>query len=340
MNTNFVMNGNVAQYVKDTNAAIIFSNIYYWCLENKTKGVNCHKDNEGNERYWTFDTIKTLTEKFFFLTERQIRTSLEKLETNKLIITGSFNKLAYDRTKWYTVTKEGEALIKSDKNQKYLYDENDKWKCQKCQMEVSEMSNGSDKNDKPIPHNNTNIDTNIDSHNSHSEPTPFDDDTLGSEDSLSVSSSSPSPFDDEPVSQPVASTHSDKPNEEQKPRRSAKGSYPNEYYKTVRNTYMSNYKTLLDTGKLKTPLPNIAIMSVKGTLKKYFDAYGYETILKAVKESVNDDWLIEHGYVFHHIFGERKLLMLINGIKYENKKTVVTNSLVKQSLESDYDGEW
>ena len=141
MNTNFVMNGNVAQYVKDTNAAIIFSNIYYWCLENKTKGVNCHKDNEGNERYWTFDTIKTLTEKFFFLTERQIRTSLEKLETNKLIITGSFNKLAYDRTKWYTVTKEGEALIKSDKNQKYLYDENDKWKCQKCQMEVTKMTN-------------------------------------------------------------------------------------------------------------------------------------------------------------------------------------------------------
>lgn len=172
------------------------------------------------------------------------------------------------------------------------------------------------------------------------------DNLCGSEDSTTVSSSSPepTPFDepnpfDEPVSH-TASTHSDKPNEEQKPKKSAKGSYPNEYYKTVRNTYMSNYKTLLDTGKLKTPLPNIAIMSVKGTLKRCFDAYGYETILKAVKESVNDDWLIEHGYVFHHIFGERKLLMLINGIKYETKKTVVTNSLVKQSLESDYDGEW
>ncbi len=180
----------------------------------------------------------------------------------------------------------------------------------------------------------------------HYNSTPTDN-PCGSEDSTTVSSSSPepTPFDepnpfDEPVSQPVASTHSDKPNEEQKPRKSAKGSYPNEYYKTVLDTYMSNYKTLLDTGKLKTPLPNIAIMSVKGTLKRCFDAYGYETILKAVKESVNDDWLIEHGYVFHHIFGERKLIMLINGIKYETKKTVVTNSLVKQSLESDYDGEW
>ena len=172
----------------------------------------------------------------------------------------------------------------------------------------------------------------------HYNSTPTDN-LCGSEDSTTVSSSSPepTPFDepnpfDEPVSQPVASTHSDKPNGEQKPRRSAKGSYPNEYYKTIFDTYMSNYKTLLDTGKLKTPLPKIAIMSIKGTLKRYFDAYGYETILKAVKESVNDDWLIEHGYVFHHIFGERKLLMLINGIKFEKKNNVVTNSLVRQSL--------
>jgi hypothetical protein len=192
---------------------------------------------------------------------------------------------------------------------------------------------------------NTNKQTITSESTQHYNSTPADN-PCGSEDSTTVSSSSPepTPFDepnpfDEPVSH-TASTHSDKPNGEQKPRRSTKGSYPNEYYKTIFDTYMSNYKTLLDTGKLKTPLPNIAIMSVKGTLKRCFDAYGYETILKAVKESVNDDWLIEHGYVFHHIFGERKLVMLINGIKYETKKTVVTNSLVKQSLESDYDGEW
>lgn len=177
------------------------------------------------------------------------------------------------------------------------------------------------------------------------------DNLCGSEDSTTVSSSSPepNPFDDTPedLTDPfadyvshTASTHSHKANEVQKKKVVTKGSYPNEHYKTVFNTYMTNYKQLIESGRLKPPIPIISLMSVKGTLKKYFDAYGYETILKAVKESVNDDWLIEHGYVFHHIFGERKLVMLINGIKYENKKTVVTNSLVKQSLESDYDGEW
>ena len=182
---------------------------------------------------------------------------------------------------------------------------------------------------------------------SHSEPTPFDDDTpnsTGSEDSLSVSSSSPNPFDDDDIktatsskavdSQPkvTSSTHSAKQNEKAKPK-SSKG-YPNEYYKTVYDTYMSNYRKLIDTGKLKTPLPKLAIMSVKGTLKRVFDAYGYDTILKAVRESVTDDWLIEHGYVFHHIFGEKKLVWLINGIKFENKNNSATNSLVKQSLSS------
>ena len=150
-----------------------------------------------------------------------------------------------------------------------------------------------------------------------------------------------SPFDD--PSEQVATQHSAKPNEEQKKSRSsAKSSFPNEYYKTVFDAYITNYKTLMSTGRLRTPLPKIAIMSVKGTLKKYFTAYGYETILKAVKESVNDDWLVEHGYVFHHIFGERKLLMLINGIKFENKANESKSAYVQRvkSGNINYNEEW
>ncbi len=197
---------------------------------------------------------------------------------------------------------------------------------QKCTPEIRDKSiefkskSLNSSHSEQTSHNDTNNST-------QSEPTPFDE---------------PSPFGDcdSAQSKIVSSSHSAKPSRVKTTKTSAKGSYPNEYYKTVFDAYMTNYKTLMSTGRLRTPLPKIAIMSVKGTLKKYFDAYGYETILKAVKESVNDDWLVEHGYVFHHIFGERKLLMLINGIKFETKKTVVTNSLVKQSLESDYGEEW
>lgn len=189
---------------------------------------------------------------------------------------------------------------------------------------------------------NTNKQTITSESTQHYNSTPTDN-LCGSEDSTSVSSSSPepNPFDDTPedLTDPfadyvshTASTHSHKANGVQKKKVVTKGSYPNEHYKTVFNTYMTNYKQLIESGRLKPPIPIISLMSVKGTLKKYFDAYGYETILKAVKESVNDDWLIEHGYVFHHIFGERKLVMLINGIKFEKKNNVVTNSLVRQSL--------
>ena len=164
---------------------------------------------------------------------------------------------------------------------------------------------------------------------SHSESTPFDDDTSGSEDSLSVSSSSPNPFD-EPKKPAKAQSHSVP---------AAKKTYPKEYYSNALGAYMTNYKTLLDSGKVKSPLPKIAIASTRSVLKKAFDAYGYETILDAIKKSVNDQWLIDKGYDFFNIFGPRKLVMLINNQTIQ-KNTAVTNSLVKQSLNGNYEGDW
>ena len=345
---NFVLNGKVAEYMKSTDAAILFSHIYYWCVENKNKEINCHKDAMGVDRFWTFDTTKTFCKKFFFLSEKQIRNNLARLEEEGLIVTGNFNKSSYDRTKWYSVTEKGEELIRDNSKDIFLYSQKGESIFPKGQMEVPERANGSSQKGEPIPHNNTHNDTNKNTNTNPIPSTPTD--TLcGSERSTNVSPSSPeptpfdepSPFDE--TSEQVATQHSAKPNEEQKKSRSsAKSSFPNEYYKTVFDAYITNYKTLMSTGRLRTPLPKIAIMSIKGTLKKYFTAYGYETILKAVKESVNDDWLVEHGYVFHHIFGERKLLMLINGIKFENKANESKSAYVQRvkSGNINYNEEW
>ena len=185
---------------------------------------------------------------------------------------------------------------------------------------------------------------------SHSEPTPFDDDTpnsLGSEDSLSVSSSSPNPFDDDDIktatssktvdSQPkvTSSISSAKPKKVKTKNQSSakKGSYPREYYNNIISAYNQNYQKLLDTGKVKVPLPRLVPSAIMKKVKQAFDDYGYESVLKAVKESVNDEWLIEQNYKFFNIFGPQKLNMLINGIKFENSNSV-TNSLVRQSLSS------
>lgn len=81
----------------DTNSAIILQNIEFWQFRNK---INNHNFFEG--RYWVYNSVKAWSELFDFLTEKQIRTCLSKLEKHEYLITGNFNKMRSDRTKWYT----------------------------------------------------------------------------------------------------------------------------------------------------------------------------------------------------------------------------------------------
>lgn len=88
------------------NASLLITNIYFWCEHNKTNNINYH---EG--RYWTYNSMKAFSQQFPYLTRRQIEVALKKLEDSGLIITGNFNKVAFDRTKWYTVSEKGIALL-------------------------------------------------------------------------------------------------------------------------------------------------------------------------------------------------------------------------------------
>lgn len=94
----------VAQLV-GVNAAVLFKNIEYWVEKNATNGKNEH-----DGRYWTYNSMKAYEEQFPYLTGNQIRTALTKLEDAGLVITGCFNEIAYDRTKWYTVTEKGYSI--------------------------------------------------------------------------------------------------------------------------------------------------------------------------------------------------------------------------------------
>lgn len=95
----------VAQLV-GTNAALILENIAYWCEHNAANNANLH---DGH--YWTYNSIKAFGELFPYMTVNVIRTALKKLKDNKLILTGNFNKSAYDRTTWYTLTAKAEAML-------------------------------------------------------------------------------------------------------------------------------------------------------------------------------------------------------------------------------------
>ena len=87
------------------NAAIIYQNISWWCERNASKSRNIRGGNA-----WTYNSISTFSKLFQYLSPKQIRTALDRLEVAGLLIVGNFNKDARDRTKWYALSFGGDAF--------------------------------------------------------------------------------------------------------------------------------------------------------------------------------------------------------------------------------------
>lgn len=119
-------------------AAILFQNIAFWCQHSRANNKNFF-----DGRYWTFNTNKAMCELFPYLSSKMIRTALQKLVDEGLIITGNYNKLAYDRTTWYALTEKGESIFLNGKK------------------ELPVGANGIDRSGEPIPDINTDINANI-----------------------------------------------------------------------------------------------------------------------------------------------------------------------------------
>lgn len=116
------------------NAAIIFQNIYYWCEHNRANGRNEH-----DGMFWTYNSRKAFAELFPYLSERQIKTALDKLVEDGLIAVGCFNDDNRDRTLWYAVTKVGYCIL------------------QNRDLQMAEMSNANSENVRPLPDNKPQI---------------------------------------------------------------------------------------------------------------------------------------------------------------------------------------
>lgn len=119
------------------NCAILLANFDYWIAKNRANNVNYY-----DGRYWTYNSKKAFAELFPYLGEKQIRSALDKLINEGLIMTGNYNASAYDRTLWYAFTEKGESI------------------CLKRPMETDEKANGLVENGQPIPNNKPNINTN------------------------------------------------------------------------------------------------------------------------------------------------------------------------------------
>lgn len=92
--------------------AVLFQHIYYWMGKNAANGRNFH-----DGKYWTYDTIPALQNRFPYMNERQVRYHLEKLEEMGVIIKGDYNINRTKRPNWYTVDLEKyNELIDSNKD--------------------------------------------------------------------------------------------------------------------------------------------------------------------------------------------------------------------------------
>ena len=108
------------------NCALILEHLYFWISKNKENQKAFRSD-----EYWMFQSVSEMhNNTFTYLTPKQIRNALNKLESKEIIKSSKVN--SWDQTKWYTFTQKGKCIL------------------QKVQMDIDKRANAIAKKDKPI----------------------------------------------------------------------------------------------------------------------------------------------------------------------------------------------
>lgn len=95
------------------NAAVVLENIAFWVRANRKAGRHKH-----DGKHWTYGSTRHFAELFDYLSEKQVRGALDKLITCGYVETGNFNRSAYDRTRWFTLTEKGESATLERQSEK------------------------------------------------------------------------------------------------------------------------------------------------------------------------------------------------------------------------------
>lgn len=117
--------------------AVVLANIKFWLNNNKTKDLSIVK-HDGY--YWMYNTAKDMSNVLPYFTQSKIQRLLKQLEDDGVLIVGNYNKVKYDRTKWYTLSE-------------FTCDDN-------CITHNSELNIGNDDIEQPIQDNKTDTKTN------------------------------------------------------------------------------------------------------------------------------------------------------------------------------------
>jgi hypothetical protein len=121
--------------------AILLQNIYFWTEFNKSRNKNFFEN-----KYWTYNSCKSFEIQFPYMNEKSIFRYLNELKSEGYIFVANFNKLPYDKTKWYSVNydKIKDFLAKGDisQNEKSI-SQNEK--------SISQNEKSISQNEKAIP---------------------------------------------------------------------------------------------------------------------------------------------------------------------------------------------
>lgn len=80
------------------NESIVLQQIHYWLIQHEKQQIDYH-----DGKYWVYNSYPEWNKQFPFWSERTIKTIIIRLENLGLVISGNYNKLSFDRTKWYSI---------------------------------------------------------------------------------------------------------------------------------------------------------------------------------------------------------------------------------------------
>lgn len=143
-----IVNTDLALVLGDLNEAIVLNQLNYWIEINKKAEKNLI-----DGKYWVYNSYSDWRiNNFPYWSEKTIQRAFTRLENKGVVISANYNKLAIDKTKWYT--------IDTDKLQKLV----DKFESDKDNM-TNRHDNMTDRQDKmtyregqcdrPLPENTT-----------------------------------------------------------------------------------------------------------------------------------------------------------------------------------------
>lgn len=135
-----IINTDLALVLGDLNEAIVLNQLNYWLEINRKAGKNFIDD-----RYWVYNSYSDWKANDFpYWSEKTIQRTFTRLENKGVVVSANYNKLAIDKTKWYTIDivrlqelVDGFVLDedKMTNRQDYMTDRQDKMTCREGQCD-------------------------------------------------------------------------------------------------------------------------------------------------------------------------------------------------------------